>query len=286
MLYQWKSRKHLRSAGAADRDGIILRTRPCRALTDRVRETGGGGGGRAREAGGGGGVFAFLAGFRGRENGVDQGFCRRGSVGGCALFALVFKKRVDRRNARRRFRQAGNCSTSTGSIPPRRCQTPVRTSRGLGIGVESAAFRPVAARRRSGRLSGAPPFLVPASVVPVPAQVRFVLGHDQQMEPALGYDPPAPRTQVGLGGRLRLDMADGQPPRNAHATRAAVRMSAPATRKMSAARRRCLRNGLNPMPRCYRRHAAGRRGGGSGEGCPHSGRREAGLSITRVLIDT
>lgn len=45
-----------------------------------------------------------------------------------------------------------------------------------------------------------------------------------------------------------MDMTDGQPPRNAHATRAAVRMSAPATRKMSAARGRCLRNGLKPMP--------------------------------------
>ncbi len=249
--------------------GIILRTRPCRALTGRVRETGGGGGGRAREAGGGGGVFRVLAGVMGRENGFDQGFIGEGFGRGCEFFVLVCKG-GDRRNARRRSGRRAAAEPLQGTLRPiavrRRSGRPATSTSES----RSAAFRPAAARRRSGRLSGAPPFFVPASVVPVPAQVRFVLGHDQQMEPALGYDPPAPRTQVGLGGRLRLDMTDGQPPRNAHATRAAVRTSAPATRNMSAARRRCLRNGLNPMPRCYRRRPTGR------------ARRRAGAGMSAV----
>jgi len=42
--------------------GIIFRTRPAGVLTERVRISGGGGGGRAREAGRGGGVFRVLAG--------------------------------------------------------------------------------------------------------------------------------------------------------------------------------------------------------------------------------
>lgn len=61
------------------------------------------------------------------------------------MFALVFKRRADRRNARRRSRQAGSCSTPIGNIPPHRCQTPVRTSRDLDIGVEVSRIPP---RRR------------------------------------------------------------------------------------------------------------------------------------------
>ena len=44
------------------RQGSSSETRPCRVLTGRVRNPGGGGGGRAREAGRGGGVFRVLAG--------------------------------------------------------------------------------------------------------------------------------------------------------------------------------------------------------------------------------
>ena len=131
---------------------------------------------------------------------------------------------------------------------------------------EGCAQPPDPGTAQLGWPPGAALFLVPASVVPVPAQVRLVLGHYHQMEPAPGDDAPAPRTQVGLGRRRWLDGADGQPPRNAHTTRAAVRASAPATKKMSAARRRRLRNGLNPMPRCYRSmrwRRAQRRAGGT-----------------------
>ena len=59
--------------GPQTETGIILRTRPCRVLTGRVRIHGGGGGGRAREAGRGGGVFRVLAGGRGRDRGLAKG---------------------------------------------------------------------------------------------------------------------------------------------------------------------------------------------------------------------
>ena len=66
MLYSWKSRKHLRSAGAADRDRDHPPNAILQGLTGRVRKSGGGGGGWAREAGRGGGVFRVLGGVRGR----------------------------------------------------------------------------------------------------------------------------------------------------------------------------------------------------------------------------
>ena len=91
--------------------------------------------------------------------------------------------------------------------------------------------------------------------MPVPAQVGCVLWDDHQMESANGDHAFASRTAVGLGSRSGLHVTNAQPPRNAHATKAAVRTSAPTTMAMSAARCCCFRNGLNPMLRCYRRKA-------------------------------
>ena len=58
--------------------GIIFRTRPCRVLTERVRNPGGGGGGRAREAGRGGGVFRVLAGGFGWDRGLTRRWADQG----------------------------------------------------------------------------------------------------------------------------------------------------------------------------------------------------------------
>ena len=73
------------------RQGSSSETRPCRVLTERVRNPGGGGGGRARGAGRGGGVFRVLAGVvavRAQESAMrGRGWRRfsrscRGSGGG------------------------------------------------------------------------------------------------------------------------------------------------------------------------------------------------------------
>ena len=92
--------------------------------------------------------------------------------------------------------------------------------------------------------------------MPVPAQVRFIVRHYHQVKPAHSYNAFASGTYVALDGRVRLYVTNAQPPRNAHATKAAVSRSAPTTMTTSAARRSCLRNGLKPIGECYRGHRA------------------------------
>ena len=89
--------------------------------------------------------------------------------------------------------------------------------------------------------------LVPASVMPVAAEVGLVFGNDDQVEGSRGDRVVAARTDVGLPGRVGLDRCDRQVPKRAHRTTPNVTAKAPTTRAMSRKLFDCGRNGLKPM---------------------------------------
>lgn len=82
--------------------------------------------------------------------------------------------------------------------------------------------------------------------MPVPAQVRFVVGDNNEMKGAGRNRVLASRADVGLAGRIRLDGSDRHPEKIAHATTARIAISAMTIAAMSAALLFCSRNGLNP----------------------------------------
>ena len=85
-------------------------------------------------------------------------------------------------------------------------------------------------RNRSGaRGAGAEAashLLVPTAVVPMPAQVRLFVGHDDHVECPGWNRHLAAGADVVLAGRIRLDRRDGHPEKIAHARTAKIAMSA------------------------------------------------------------
>ena len=89
--------------------------------------------------------------------------------------------------------------------------------------------------------------------MPVTAQVRSVVGHDDEVESALGNHLFASRADVLLPGGIGLNRADRHPEKIAHKTSAIAAPTASTTMTMSKTVLRCSRNGLKPMPRTVTR---------------------------------
>ena len=83
--------------------------------------------------------------------------------------------------------------------------------------------------------------------MPVPAQIRLVVGHYDEMECASGDRQVAAGTKVVLCGRVSLHRGDGHPEKIAHATSPRA-TTMPATIMMISVRSLSdSRNGLKPM---------------------------------------
>jgi hypothetical protein len=89
-------------------------------------------------------------------------------------------------------------------------------------------------------------FLVPAAVMPVPAQVGLVVGNDDHMEGSGRDRVVAARADVFLPGLVGLDGRDGYVGRIAHTIAAMAAAPARTITTMSAALLSCFRKGLKP----------------------------------------
>ncbi len=82
--------------------------------------------------------------------------------------------------------------------------------------------------------------------MPVPAQVRLVIGDHHEMERSRRDDVLTTRAEVLLARRIGLHRADRHPEKIAHATTARIATSATIMAAMSAALLFCSRKGLKP----------------------------------------
>lgn len=98
------------------------------------------------------------------------------------------------------------------------------------------------------RLSAESPshLLVPATVMPVPSQVRCLVGHHDQMKLSRRDGSFTARTQVCLGRLVRLNRGDRHVEKMAHAMSASMARMAATTMTMSTKVFSCCRNGLKP----------------------------------------
>ena len=88
---------------------------------------------------------------------------------------------------------------------------------------------------------------MPATVMPMTSQIRFMIRDDDEVKCASGDGEVAPRAQVLLAGGIGLDRADRYPEKIAHNTNAIAPPIASTTMKMSNGVVFCSRNGLKPM---------------------------------------
>lgn len=84
-------------------------------------------------------------------------------------------------------------------------------------------------------------------MMPVPAQIRGVVGDHHDVKDPARDGLVASRAQVCLPRRVRLDGRDGHPEKIAHAKTKAIATSATITITMSATSLSFSRKGLNPM---------------------------------------
>lgn len=87
---------------------------------------------------------------------------------------------------------------------------------------------------------------MPAALVPVSAEVGFVVGNYHEVEHARRDDAVTPRADVLLAGCMRLNRSDRYP-QIAHARRPTMTTMVAATRTRSRAFLRAGRKGLKPM---------------------------------------
>jgi hypothetical protein len=87
---------------------------------------------------------------------------------------------------------------------------------------------------------------VPATVVPMAAEIRRVVGHHYEMERSRRNGGVAAGAYVGLTGGVRLYRRDRYP-RIAHANRITTTTHVPTTRAMSSGDLCAGRKGLNPI---------------------------------------
>jgi len=83
--------------------------------------------------------------------------------------------------------------------------------------------------------------------MPVPAQIRLIVGHDDEVEGARRDRHLTPGADVVLARRVGLDGGDGYPEKIAHATTAKIATKAITIATMSATFLSWSRNGLNPI---------------------------------------
>ena len=76
--------------------------------------------------------------------------------------------------------------------------------------------------------------LVPASMMPMPPQVRLIVGHHHQVKGAGGNGHFTPGADVILARRMRLHRGDGHPEKIAHARTAMIATRAMTMAAMSA----------------------------------------------------
>jgi len=82
--------------------------------------------------------------------------------------------------------------------------------------------------------------------MPVSAQVRLLIGNDNEMKDAWRNGFLTAGAEVVLAGGVGLDGGDRHPEKIAHATTAKIATRAMTIAAMSAAFFFCSRNGLNP----------------------------------------
>ena len=87
---------------------------------------------------------------------------------------------------------------------------------------------------------------MPATVVPVAAEIRRVVGHHDEMESPGWNGGVAARAYVVLAGGIGLNRRDRYP-RIAHASRITTTTIVPTTRAMSSGDLCAGRKGLNPI---------------------------------------
>jgi len=87
---------------------------------------------------------------------------------------------------------------------------------------------------------------VPATVVPVAAEVGRVVGHHGEMKRPRGNGGVAAGAYVILTGSVRLNRCDSYP-RIAHASKTTTTTIVPTTRAMSSGDLCTGRKGLNPI---------------------------------------
>jgi len=77
-------------------------------------------------------------------------------------------------------------------------------------------------------------------------EIRSFVGNHDQVKRALGNDPVTARTDVLLGGLVRLNWSDGYVEKTAHAINATMAESATMTMMTSRVVFLCSRKGLKP----------------------------------------
>lgn len=88
---------------------------------------------------------------------------------------------------------------------------------------------------------------VPATVMPVTSQLRFMVRDDHEVKSAFGDREIAPGAQILLARSIGLHRADRYPEKIAHNTKAIALPMASTTMNMSKDVIFCSRNGLKPM---------------------------------------